>query len=163
MKTTEMLELLQEFYRDKWTIRQRHAAAAQHVGHYDFNNTYQYVIAREEGHLRWVRNSIVDLGGTAPDDFSALSAPSDGKGAERERSVIDDDARQQQAFIDRWTPRVDAIRHVRHGNLLGVILGEMREHKRFFDLALEGRDDLLGRRPPGASTGDGVLPVRWVE
>ena len=43
------------------------------------------------------------------------------------------------------------------------VLCEMREHLRFFQLALEGRDDLLGRRAPGASTGDGVLPVRWVE
>jgi hypothetical protein len=47
--------------------------------------------------------------------------------------------------------------------MLRLVLGEMLEHKRFFDLALEGRDDLLGRRLPGASTGDGVLPVRWVE
>jgi len=163
VRPPELLALLVEFYRERYAIFDRHIRGAQLIADYEFNNTYQYVIAREEGHLRWVRNAITDLGGTAPDDFRALSVPSEGKGVERERSVIDDDARQQQAFIDRWTPRVEAIRHVRHGNLLGVILGEMREHKRFFDLALEGRDDLLGRRPAGASTGDGVLPVRWVE
>ena len=43
------------------------------------------------------------------------------------------------------------------------MLGEMREHQRFFEYALQGRDDLLGRRMEGASTGDGVMPVRWVE
>jgi hypothetical protein len=43
-----------------------------------------------------------------------------------------------------------------------VIVGEVSEQTRFFELALAGRDDLLGRRMPGASTGDGVLPVRWM-
>ena len=43
-----------------------------------------------------------------------------------------------------------------------VIIGEVSEQTRFFELALAGRDDLLGTRMPGASTGDGVLPVRWM-
>ena len=40
--------------------------------------------------------------------------------------------------------------------MLNVILGETLEHKRFFDLALAGRTDLLGRRADGAGTGGGV-------
>ena len=43
-----------------------------------------------------------------------------------------------------------------------MIVGEVSEQTRFFELALAGRDDLLGTRMPGASTGDGVLPVRWM-
>ena len=46
--------------------------------------------------------------------------------------------------------------------LLTVMLGEILEHKRFFEQARAGREDLLGRRMPGASTGDGVLPTRWI-
>ena len=53
--------------------------------------------------------------------------------------------------------------HVRHHNMIGVILGETVEHKRFFDQMLEGREDVLGRRMAGATTGGGVLPTRWVE
>jgi hypothetical protein len=43
------------------------------------------------------------------------------------------------------------------------MLGEVLEQTRFFELAAAGRDDLLGTRMPGASTGDGVLAVRWME
>ena len=38
------------------------------IADYEFNNTYQYVIAREEIHVQWVRDAIVDLGGEAPAD-----------------------------------------------------------------------------------------------
>jgi len=54
------------------------------------------------------------------------------------------------------------VRNARHRKLLDVIVGEVSEQTRFFELALAGRDDLLGTRMPGASTGDGVLPVRWM-
>lgn len=41
MTSTELLALLREFHRDKLAVRQRHVAAARHIPHYDFNNTYQ--------------------------------------------------------------------------------------------------------------------------
>jgi hypothetical protein len=47
--------------------------------------------------------------------------------------------------------------------MLNVILGETVELRRFFEQALSGREDLLGRRSDGAGTGGGVLPTRWVE
>ena len=47
--------------------------------------------------------------------------------------------------------------------MLNVILGETLEHKRFFEQAVAGRTDLLGRRAEGAGTGGGVLPIRWIE
>ncbi len=53
--------------------------------------------------------------------------------------------------------------HARNRVMLRVILGETLEQKRFFDQALAGRQDLLGRRADGAGTGGGVLPTRWVE
>ena len=53
--------------------------------------------------------------------------------------------------------------NARHRTMLRVILGETLEQKRFFDQALAGRTDLLGRRADGAGTEGGVLPTRWVE
>ena len=60
-----------------------------------------------------------------------------------------------QTFVDTWRPRVEAMPNARHRSMLRVILGETLEHKRFFDQALAGRTDLLGRRADGAGTGGG--------
>ena len=162
VKSTELLELLSQFYVDKLGMRQRHAAAARYVSDYDFNNTYQYVIAREDLQLNWLRDAITDMGGTLTDGAEPELHPS-GKGAELQRSIITADRDGAQAFVDTWRARVPAITHARHRNMLNVILGETLEHKRFFDQALAGRTDLLGRRADGAGTGGGVLPTRWVE
>jgi hypothetical protein len=158
---TEMLELLQEFYADRWTMRQRHAAAARHVSHYDFNNTYQYVVAREDMHLRWLIDAIADLG-AQPKDGHLPSFTVSGKAAEAQRQVISSDRDAAEKFVEKWRSRVQALPNARHRTMLNVIIGETLEHKRFFDLALAGRTDLLGRRADGAGTGGGVLPTRWV-
>ncbi len=63
VKPTDLLQLLDEFFREKSRLRDRHVAAARVVGQYDFNNTYQYVIAREDQHLAWVGDAIRQLGG----------------------------------------------------------------------------------------------------
>ncbi len=65
--------------------------------------------------------------------------------------------------MDTWRPRVEPMPNARHLSLLRVILGETLEQKRFFEQAVAGRTDLLGRRADGAGTGGGVLPVRWIE
>ena len=162
MKSTELLELLSEFYADKLEMRRRHAAAARYVSDYDFNNMYQYVIAREDLQLNWLRDAITDMGGTLTDGAEPDLRPS-GKGAEPQPSIISTDRDAAQAFVDKWRGRVPAITHARNRNMLNVILGETLEHKRFFEQALAGRADLLGRRADGAGTGGGVLPTRWVE
>lgn len=162
MKPAATLALLQDLYAAKLALFDRHVKGAQAIADYEFNNTYQYVIGREEHHLQWVRTAIEDLGGTAPTSTTPLAVPG-GKGVSREKAVLEDDAKQAAAFIATWTPKVAAMTHARHRTMLELMLGEMREHQRFFEYALEGRDDLLGRRMAGASTGDGVLPVRWVE
>ena len=61
MKATELLDLLTEIYRDKMAMRQRHVAAARLVSDYDFNNTYQYIIAREDLQLNWLRDAVTDM------------------------------------------------------------------------------------------------------
>jgi hypothetical protein len=160
---TDLLPLLQEFYREKLTMLQQHEAGARLVGQYDANNTYQYIINREEVQLTWVAKAIEDLGGTVTDG-AGPSREAKGKRAEAWRAVIDEDGRDAQLFVDRWRPRVEAMSHARHAKMLRVILGEVLEQKRFFEQALAGRTDLLGRRGEqlGPSHGE-VLPSRWIE
>jgi hypothetical protein len=161
VKSTEMLELLREFHRDKFVMRQRHVTSARVVADYDFNNTYQYVIAREDMHVRWLDDAVLDLGGQL-DESQPPDAQPAGTRLEAQRSAIAADRDHAQRFIDKWRPRVDTLPNARHRTMLNVILGETLEHMRFFDLALAGRSDLLGRRADGAGTGGGVMADRWV-
>jgi hypothetical protein len=156
-----MLDLLREFHADKASMRDRHVAAARSIGDYNFNNTYQYVIAREDMHLRWLIDAITDLGSQHEDASPAAVDPSD-KGKHEQHALIAADRDAAQRFSEKWRSRVDVMPNARHRTLLHVILGETAEHKRFFDLALAGRDDLLGRRADGAGTGNGVLGTRWL-
>ena len=160
---TELLPLLQEFHRDKLELLLRHEAGARLIPQYDVNNTYQYIVNRDEVQLTWLETAIAELGGAVhPQSEPQRSIP--GKGPEVARRVIEEDARDSQAFVDRWRPRVEAMANARHARMLGLVLGETLEQKRFFEQALAGRTDLLGRR--GASLGPShgeVLPSRWIE
>jgi hypothetical protein len=161
VKANELLALLREFHRDKLAMYRRHVAAARFVSDYDFNNTYQYVIAREDMQVAWLRDAILDMGGT-PEDVPEPEIKQSGKREAAQMAVISEDRDGAQAFVDRWRPRIEKVTHARHKTMLRVILGETLEHKRFFEQALAGRTDLLGRRADGAGTGGGVLPTRWV-
>ena len=156
-----MLGLLREFHRDKFVLRERHIAAARFVSDYDFNNTYQYVIAREDMHVRWLSDAVLDLKGEL-DESAPPELRLTGRGESAQREALQGDSQSAQQFLDKWRPRVDALPNARHRTMLNVILGETLEHKRFFDLALAGRTDLLGRRADGAGTGGGVMSSRWV-
>ena len=86
MKATELLDFLTAFYRDKLALRNRHVAAAQLVADYNFNNTYQYVINRDDMHVRWLQDAIVDIGGTPEEQpLPDLKPPGKGKDAQRIR------------------------------------------------------------------------------
>ena len=160
---SDLVPLLQEFYREKLAALLRHQAGARLVAQYDQNNTYQYIINREETQLSWVGKAIAELGAAPADDQAELSR-GDGRGADASRRVFDEDAKDAQAFVDRWRPRTDQMTNARHAKMLRVILGEVLEQKRFFEQALAGRTDLLGRRADvlGPSHGH-VLPSRWIE
>jgi hypothetical protein len=86
-----------------------------------------------------------------------------GKGLALQAAIFDDDIRSQQSLVDKWRAKIEPMTNARHQNMIKVILGEVLEHKRFFEQAKAGHDGLLGTRMPGASTGDGVLPTRWLE
>ena len=161
---TDLVALLQEFYRDTLTSLLRHQRAAQIVTQYDANNTYQYIINRQETQLSWLGQAIVELGSTVP-DVADPNRSIPGSGDAAAKAMFDEDARDAQAFVDRWRPRVEAMANARHAKMLRVVLGEVLEQKRFFEQALEGRRDLLGRRAEqivGPAIGK-VLPTRWVE
>ena len=162
MNPTDRLALLQEFYREKAALFVRHQAGAQLVSAYDNNNAYQYVLAREDAHLEWLRRAIGALGAAAgelPPPPALASGAIDGAA----RALAGEDARAATEFLARWKPRVAAMTPARDRKMLELVLGEVAEHQRFFSQAAEGSVDLLGRRPYGAGTGGGVLPRRWVE
>ena len=164
MRSGDLLAILQECYVEKLALRQRHVAVARRVTDYDFNNTYQYLIAREDVHLAWLAAAITDLGGT-PEDRPEPDLPPPDKKTDF-LPLVRDDAKQAEAFVARWRVRLPDIGHARHRGMIQVILGETLEHRRFFDQIGAGREDLLGRRangPGSPGTGDGVLPVRWMD
>ncbi len=107
--------------------------------------------------------AIEELGGTLVDDAEPARQPH-GKAADAARHIMDEDGRDAQAFVDRWRPRLTHMTNARHTKMLAVILGEVLEQKRFFEQALAGRTDLLGRRADVLEPSYGeVLPTRWIE
>lgn len=159
-----LVELLEEFYRDKLTVLLRHEAGARLVAQYDVNNTYQYIINRDEVQLTWVSAAIGELGGAIGDAPAPTRTIVGGKKTDAAHAIIEEDAHDAQTFVDRWRSRVEAMTNARHRGMLRVVLGETLEQKRFFEQALAGRTDLLGRRAEqlGPSHGE-VLPTRWIE
>jgi hypothetical protein len=160
---TDLLPLLQEFHREKLTMLLQHQAGARLVGQYDANNTYQYIINREEAQLTWIATAIAELGGSVSDASEPVRKAM-GKAAAAAHAVFEEDAQEAQRFVDRWRPRIDQMNNARHAKMLRVVVGETLEQKRFFEQALAGRHDLLGRRGEqlGPAIGE-VLPSRWIE
>jgi len=173
----ELRQLLTEFAADRVALLQRHEAGARAVGHYDFNNTYQYVINREETHLGWLQSALAGYGAPLPPASTVLPVPSVNGLGERPKfrrrdkpinpsdysGILDDDARRLNQFVERWRPRVEAVRHARHRLMLKVVLGESQEHERLFEQAAAGFEDVLGRRTGGVPRQGSVLPTRWLE
>lgn len=164
--TEDILSLLRELHRDKLRLRQRHVAVARHVFDYNANNTYQYVINREDVHLQWLEAAIAELDGT-PDEVPEPAVPAPG----RNQSfvyLVEEDVASAGAFVQTWRDRVEHISdvHARHRGMARVMLGETLEQKRFFEQIVAGREDMIGRRAngPGLSgTAGRVLPVRWMQ
>jgi len=164
VKPADLLSLLVDVHRDKLALYGRHEAGARAVGDYDFNNTYQYIVAREDVQLSWLRAAIEEMGGTAPAEaVGVLPVPERGPNDEAPREVFADDARLEQAFVDRWRERTEQVSNARQQGMLRVVVGEALEHKRFFEQAAAGRTDLLGRHMDGVENRGRVLNARWVE
>ena len=168
MKFDDLQKTLSEFAADRIALLQRHEAGARAVSHYDFNNTYQYVINREETHVSWLRDALAEIGGALPGASSTLAIPAAPKpskklDAKSFTGILEDDAQHLERFVEKWRGRVETVSHARHRLMLNVILGESLEHQRLFQQAATGFEDLLGRRTGGVARVGGVLPTRWVE
>jgi hypothetical protein len=168
VKHAELQNALSEFAADRLALLLRHEAGARAVSHYDFNNTYQNVINREETHLTWMRNALAEFDAPFPAPAAALSIPQAPKPSKKVnagafRTILDDEVKHLAAFVEKWRGRIDVLSHARHRTMMNVILGESLEHKRLFEQAASGFEDLLGRRTGGVARVGGVLPTRWVE
>ena len=154
---------------ERLAILERHEAGARVVAHYDFNNTYQYIISREETHLQWLQSALAEAGvAQLPGAGAAIPVPARARSGRKAdpgayRGILEDDARTLQAFVQRWRPRVEGMTHARHRSLMHVVLGESLEHARLFEQAASGFEDVLGRRTGGAVRVGEVLPSRWQE
>ena len=122
--------------------------------------------------LGWLENALADLGLPLPAPASTLPVPELPKQTPKRgqeaapaifRPVLDDDARGLGDFVARWRDRVRTMTHARHRIMLDVILGESLEHKRLFEQAAAGLEDLLGRRTGAVPRVGEVLPTRWLE
>ena len=80
----ELRSLLTSFTADRLALLARHEAGAKVVSHYDFNNAYQYVIAREETQLSWLQSALEELGASAlPPPAAVIAVPPGPKPARR--------------------------------------------------------------------------------
>ena len=161
MKPSDLLALLQACYQERLALVLRHQAVARFVGNLDFNNTYQYVIAREETHLAWIQSAIEDLGGMVP-QAGSVPAVDEPKDAAALAALMREDAAAAARFVETWRPRIETLTNARHRGMLRVVLGETLEHQRFFEQAVAGRDDLLGRRMDAGPRRGAVMASRWV-
>ncbi len=160
VKPSELLALLLEFHAEKAELYGRHVAVARVASDYDVNNAYQYVIAREQQHLEWLREAILDAGGEVP-AVAEPEEPGRPRDADALGELVRADAGSLRTAVDKWRPRLSGITHARHRRMLELTLGEMLEQARFFDQAASGRLDLLGRRTGGPRTPGVVVASRW--
>ena len=168
MKQAELQQCLTEFAADRVALLQRHEAGARVVSNYDFNNTYQYVISREETHLTWLQDALAEFGAPLAPASKTLAVPAVEKSGKTIdpasfRNILEDDMTHLGVFVDRWRPRIDAVTHARHRTMLNVVMGESLEHQRFFEQAAAGFEDLLGKRTGGVPRQGAVLSTRWME
>ncbi len=161
MKPAELVALLQECYRDRLALVERHTAVAAHVLEYNANNTYQYVINREETHLTWLADALAAIGAAVPEGGTGPSVTI-GRGKDAWRALADEDARGVQAFLAKWEPRVEALSQARDQTMLRLMLGEVREQLRFFQQVASSQPELLGRSDTGAGDRGVVGPTRWI-
>ena len=100
MQPGELQSLLTSFAADRLSLLRRHEAGARVVSHYDFNNAYQYVIAREETQLSWLQSALAEAGvSSLPSPAAEIPVPPAPKPARKVeasayRGILDDDARR---------------------------------------------------------------------
>ena len=168
MHQDELRKLLTDFAAERLGLLPRHEASARVVSHYDFNNTYQYVISREETHHTWLGTALQEMGLSQPGASNEPASPQAVKVGKKMdpasfSSILDEDSKGLSAFVAKWRPKIAGMTHARHRTMLDVVLGESMEHSRLFAQASGGFEDVLGRRTGGVDRVGAVLPSRWQE
>jgi hypothetical protein len=161
VKPTQLTALLEECYRERQALFDRHKAVAAHVLDYDVNNAYQYIINREETHLGWLADALTSLGASLP---APGPGPAVTLGREKDawRALVAEDARAGKAFLDKWRPRIASLSQARDQTMLRLMLGEVQEQTRLLEQAAAGVDDLLGRKDMGSGKRGVVGATRWI-
>jgi len=164
----ELRKLLTDFAAERLGLLQRHEASARVVSHYDFNNTYQYVISREETHHGWLGAALQEMGASQPAASNEPASPQAVKVGKKMdpalfSGILEEDSKGLAAFVAKWRPKVAGMTHARHRTMLEVVLGESMEHSRLFAQAASGFEDVLGKRTGGVDRVGAVLPTRWQE
>jgi hypothetical protein len=161
--STDLQNLLREFYLDRLALLMRHESSARFVSDYDVNNAYQYVISREETQVSWLQHALLAVGVQIPADPARPNIKPTRKGNDAVLELAGDDARGNQQFVDKWRSRVEGVTNARHKGMLGVVLGEMLEHQRLFAQASEGRTDIIGTALAINERRGKVIDRRWIE
>jgi hypothetical protein len=161
VRPSELVGFLSECYRERLAQVERHKAVAAHVPNYDVNNTYQYVINREETHLSWLADALAALDVPLPPPLPGPSLTI-ARGKDAWRALVQEDVRTAREFIDKWRPRVEEMTNARHRTMLRLMLGEAQEQARFFEQGAAGLEDLLGRGGEGAGKRGVVAGTRWI-
>ena len=159
MTPAELLDLLQDFYRETLVLVQARQVNARSITNYNANNAYQQVLGRQDVHLRWLSDAIDALGGAASlpgqsQENAVTSAPREVKG------LVEADVRNQRAFLERWSARVPTVTNARHRKMLDLILGEVKEHLRALEQSQQGRSDMLGHQAKGKVERGEVMAAR---
>ena len=110
--------LLAEFYADKLAAVTSHLAHARLIGQYDANNTYQYVINREEVQLGWLAKAIGDEGGAVPETSATIAPPKDKADA---RALFDEDRNKETLALraQQW-----ALTRTRYSPSRGSVISQ---------------------------------------
>ena len=96
----ELQQLLTDLAAERVALIERHEAGARVVSHYDFNNTYQYVIAREETHLGWLGDALTELGAAMPKASASLPVPAIGKVSKKVSPMVAARFAQIEALVN---------------------------------------------------------------
>ena len=161
MKPTDLVALLQDCYRDRLALGERHRVVAVHVPGYDANNTYQYVVNREETHLEWIASALADLEAPLPPSPAGPSLTIE-RGKDAWKGLVEEDARRGHEFLAKWRPKVEALTHARNQTMLRLMLGEVREQTRLIEQVASGEPHVLGRDGEGAGKRGVVAGARWL-
>ncbi len=161
MKPSDLVAFLQECYDDRRALVDRHRAVAAHVAAYDANNTYQYVINREDLHVEWLADALAALGAERPAPAQGPSVTIE-RGKDAWKRLVADDARSLQEFVDKWLHRVESLTHARNRTMKRQMLGEVQEQTHLLNQIATGVPDVLGRGGEGAGKRGVVGSTRWL-